>query len=89
MWFSQRLINIISSISNVLFVTITGDKFGIYVPICQLFILHIVICFYILFFSLENVIDELLKKLGEYLLITDVKFITSGTIRYDIIKTSY
>jgi hypothetical protein len=44
-----------------------------------------VICFYILFFSLENVIDELLKKLGEYLLINDVKFITSGTIRYNVI----
>ena len=73
----------------MLFVTITGDKLGIYVPICQLFILHIVICFYIFFFPLENVKDELLKKLGEYLLITDVKFITSGTIRYDVIKTSY
>jgi hypothetical protein len=36
-----------TGVQNVLFVTITGDKFGIYVPICQLFILHIVICFYI------------------------------------------
>ena len=35
---------------KVLSVTITGDKFGIYIPICQLFILHIVICFYIFVF---------------------------------------
>jgi hypothetical protein len=74
-----------NGVQNVLFVTITGDKFGIYVPICQLFILHIVICF----FHLENVKDVPLEALGEYLLITEVKFITSGTIRYNVIKTSY
>ena len=74
-----------TGVQNVLFVTITEDKFGIYVPICQLFILHIVICF----FPLENVDDILLTTLGEYLLITEVKFITSGTIRYNVIKTSY
>ena len=73
-----------TGVQNVLFVTITGDKFDIYVPICQLFSLLIVICF----FPLDNV-KEILKKLGEYLLITDVKFITSGTIRYNVIKTSY
>ena len=66
-----------TGVQNVLFVTITGDKFGIYVPICQLFILHIVICFYIfVVFPLENVKDELLETPSEYLLITEVKFIT-------------
>ena len=59
-----------TGVQNILFVTITGDKFGIYVPICQLFILHI--CF----FPLENVKDDLLKTLGEYHLITEVKFIS-------------
>ena len=78
-----------TGVQNVLFVTITGDTFGIYVPICQLFILHIVICFYIFFFPLENDKDELLETLGEYFLITEVKFITSGTIRYNVIKASY
>jgi hypothetical protein len=56
-------------------------------------VIHFTYCYlslYICFFSLE------LKKKqrsvyhrGEYLLITEVKFITSGTIRYNVIKTSY
>ena len=62
----------------------------IHIYIGQLFILHIVICFYIfVFLSLGNAEVVPLDSRGEYLLLTEVKFTTSGTIRYNVIKISY
>ena len=55
-------------------------------------VIHFTYCYlslYICFFSLEHTKKVLSLCLGEYLLITEVKFITSGTIRYNVIKTSY
>jgi hypothetical protein len=37
----------------------------------------------------ENVEDVAVELIGGYLLLTEVKFTTSGTIRYNVIKTSY
>jgi hypothetical protein len=42
-----------------------------------------------LFFPLEHAEDVPLEPIGGYLLLTEVKFTTSGTIRYNVIKTSY
>jgi hypothetical protein len=54
-----------------------------------LFILHIVICLYIfVFFSLGYDKLQSLPQ-GGYILLTEIKFTTSGTIRYNVIKTSY
>jgi hypothetical protein len=77
-------------IQNVLFVTITGDKYSVstFLFVSYLFCILLFVFTY-LFFPLENVKDVPLEALGEYLLITEVKFITSGTIRYNVIKTSY
>jgi hypothetical protein len=53
---------------------------------------HFTYCYlslYICFFPLESDRHVRSRQLGEYLLITEVKFITSGTIRYNVIKTSY
>jgi hypothetical protein len=44
---------------------------------------------HICFFPLEHAEDVPLEPIGGYLLLTEVKFTTSGTIRYNVIKTSY
>jgi hypothetical protein len=41
------------------------------------------------FFPWEDAEEDPLELIGGYLSLTEVKFTTSGTIRYNVIKTSY
>ena len=55
-------------------------------------VIHFTYCYlflHICFFPLEHAEDVPLEPIGGYLLLTEVKFTTSGAIRYNVIKTSY